>query len=820
MSRDEWRPRPTSPSVRDAQSAEWPAAPAAPARAPEPPPGDDDVGTGAIWQALRSHYRSVLMAGLVLPLCTAGALSLVRMNFTSTGRLYLGELDSKDKAAHAAAPGFDFIGAGASDVASEIEIIKSQSIIHDAIARTTLNASLVPQGWSAPRFGEWLLKKREPSLMLGDGDRVHVDAAALRDGLLKPREYTITFQSETTFDVTTDDGSLGSGKLGERFNSPDVSFVLSAGTDAGRTGRAFTLKVASLEETYEGVLKNLTVAATKLSAASGELAKVVTLEYADTTPERGAAFLRNLMATYLEKRQAWKTADASAAENFVSSQLGEVRQTLDSTQQRLADYRTNTKLMVMDNEAKAMIEQMGKYEEQRVGARLQVASLAEIKRVLKEPNPPAEAFLLGESNDTVLDGLAKTLSESRKELVGLQSRFSDEAPEVKNQLAQIHSQLATIRNYVSSRLNRAQENLSALNRVMGGFEDKLRSVPGAEVHLSQLARESDVYSRLYSYLLERQQQAALLKASTVSKNRILDTPKASARESSPKLVLVPLSAVLGLLLGAVFVVFRHFSSRLVQSAAGLRALTGETRRMGSIPHSETSKRARGGRASAAKDLLVSYPQTAFVDAFRTLREDLYQAGLGHGGHVVLVTSACPGDGKTTTVLSLAALLAADKRQVLVVDANVRDPSHHEVAGYPQGTGLGDVLAGQAAWRNVIRPVSGPFGEFYSIQAGSRVPVDLVSGELMARFLIEARNRFDFVLLDSASFPIAPDALALARFSDGVLSVARIGHTPRDLLSEHMGRIHVAAARHWYLLNDAPETHAELRARAIRVNMTA
>jgi Mrp family chromosome partitioning ATPase len=258
----------------------------------------------------------------------------------------------------------------------------------------------------------------------------------------------------------------------------------------------------------------------------------------------------------------------------------------------------------------------------------------------------------------------------------------------------------------------------------------------------------------------------------------------------------------------------------VQSAAGLRALTGDVRRMGSIPHTEPSKRARTARSGVAKDVLDSYPQSAFVDAFRTLREDLYQAGLGSGGHVVLVTSACPGDGKTTTVLSLAALLAADKRQVLVVDANVRDPSHHDVAGFPAGPGLGDVLSGQAAWRSVIQPVSGPFGEFYSIQAGGRVPVDLISGELMARFLIEARNRFDFVLLDSASFPIAPDALALARFSDGVLSVARIGHTPRDLLAEHMNRIHVAAARHWYLLNDAPETHAELRARAMRATMPA
>jgi len=190
-------------------------------------------------------------------------------------------------------------------------------------------------------------------------------------------------------------------------------------------------------------------------------------------------------------------------------------------------------------------------------------------------------------------------------------------------------------------------------------------------------------------------------------------------------------------------------------------------------------------------------------------------GFSHGGHVVLVTSPCPGDGKTTTVMSLAALLAADKRTVLVVDANVRDPSHHALAGQPRGQGLGDVLSGLCSWRNVIRPVTGPFGEFFSIQAGENVPVDLVSGELMARFLIEARNRFEFVIIDSPSFPVAPDALALARFSDGVLSVARVGHTPRALLAQHMGRLSTAAQRHWYLVNDTPDTHQEMRARAFQ-----
>jgi uncharacterized protein involved in exopolysaccharide biosynthesis len=284
-----------------------------------------------------------------------------------------------------------------------------------------------------------------------------------------------------------------------------------------------------------------------------------------------------------------------------------VRTSLDDIQRRLASYRSNNRVVVMDNEAKAMIEQIGKYEEQRVAARLEAAALSDVQRTLKGANPPVGAFLLGEANDKVLEGMATTLTAARQKLTDLDSRFNEAAPEVRDQRSQVDAQLEAIRNYVSSRAARAQESLGTLSGIINQYEKRLKTVPGAELGLLQLSRESDVYSRTYQYLLERQQQTAIIKASTLSKNRVLDAPQAPHREDSPKLMLRLASAPLGLLLGVVLVLARSLFAGSFQSEADARAALGPHRSW--LPCPAASAAAASAKASSGRGRSMSWETT-------------------------------------------------------------------------------------------------------------------------------------------------------------------------------------------------------------------
>ncbi len=798
---------------------------------------DDSVDVLRLLSLLKQKWLFIAIVGAATFALVMAYTFRSHMTFSSSGRLYLGELSSKQMVAD----DVDISG-GQGDVSSEVEILSSRSLIAKAVTASGLNVRLATEGETLPKYWEWRLSERDPALFDAALRKIRAvnthfiartrDAEAFVVRFTSPEAYELSYAGE--------DGVLALGKLGEPLEAAGLTLTLIPAphriphpmdpeTVPVQAGDVFHMVVTPVSEVVDGVQANLTVTAPK--GSGGTQPNVVTLGYGNTSPLMAAELLKALMRVYLEERQEWKTEDASAAETFVSSQLELMRASLDKAQKELAEFRANNRVVVLDSEAQAMISQISKYEEQRVAARLEVAALADVNRALSSAKPAPEAFMLGEAQDTVLAGLASSLSESRRRLTELETRFNPEAPDVVNQRAQVDAQMGTIRSYVSNRLSRAKENLGTLSGVIGNFEEKLRTVPGAELGLAQLTREADVYNALYAFLLKRQQQAAITKASTISKNRILDEPEVPFWEDTPQLQMRLASAPLGLLLGVVLVLIGSLFSRNFESSNDVYTSVGSTPVFATIPRGLPERR-RLKWQNPGVDVMSSHVSFGYLEAFRTLRTNLYLAvpGAHPGGKVVLVTSPTPGDGKTTCALSLAWILAADGKKVLVVDADLRKPSHFAMRDVDHGAltdggGVGRhrgeqvdgdqdrdhmearqdlraALNGECSWQDAARPVHGTRRSIYSIGVEHPAPAELLSAANLGPFLAQARRDCDYVILDSPSFPLVSDALVMAPAADVVLSVIRPEHTPRKLTNDHMRRLASASNVFAILVNDA------------------
>jgi protein-tyrosine kinase len=184
----------------------------------------------------------------------------------------------------------------------------------------------------------------------------------------------------------------------------------------------------------------------------------------------------------------------------------------------------------------------------------------------------------------------------------------------------------------------------------------------------------------------------------------------------------------------------------------------------------------GHQDSHGKLVVGGTPDAASTEQYRRLAATLHHAQVEKGLKTVMVTSSVPREGKTLTVVNLALTLSESYgRRVLLVDADLRRPSVHQVLGVPNELGLRDVLSSNRAELPVVQ-----VSERLWVLPSGRVeenPLAGLSSERMRGFLDAAAGRFDWVLVDTPPVGLLPDAHVLGRLVQASVFVIRAGGTP-------------------------------------------
>ena len=758
--------------------------------------GDDEerITLTDVWAiVLRQRWTVAACAAAILGV--VGAVTFLSpMKFRARGSLYLGELQEPRPSQSAMPEQLDFLGGRSGDVGTEIEILRSRTLIKRAVLASGLNVWLAPRDWSPPTYWRWRVEHRASHLLDAGARQVQAAGAELADARAGGSEFTIRFGDAGSYEIGNGQRPVGTGTLGAPFKAGALSLTLLAGAEGPPpAGATFRMHVTSADELADLAARELVVTMPRMGG-TGEAVKVVAVEFKHPSPRASAAFVASLMRAYLESRQSWKMEEATAAETFVTSQAQAIKRELDAAEQRLAEYKAHSNVVALGDESRGLIDQLGKYEEQRIAARLQVDAFDRIQEVIGKPDATVERYLMGEKEDPVLASLSNNLALARQELQHIEERFTAEAPATVEQRAQVQNQLKMVKDYVVGRSARAQRQLASLNQMIAQFEGKLKTVPAAELDLAQLTRTAEVLAKTYSFLIERQQQATVAKASTISRSRVLDTPEIPYREDSPALALrLVLGALMGLLAGLVVVVLRWMLSGKLQSDRQVLRTLGQRPLWAAVPHDDLRAR---------KTLPWGTP-SAFAEAFRHLRTSIYCDG-AEADNVVVVTSPSAGDGKTLCTISLAAALATDGKRVLVVEADMRKPSLGALLPVSRAGDLAELLTGAQSWFDAVTTVA-VGSRAFDVIAAHDVRSD--SSELLssARFtdvLDYARATYDFVLIDSPPFPLLSDALILARQAGRLISVLRLGNTTRHAAERHLQGLALIAARHGVIVNDA------------------
>jgi len=670
-----------------------------------------------------------------------------------------------------------------SDVETDVELLQGKSLVEQAILETGMNAPVTAAGAPHLTYLTW-------RFFHGHAVQAYAPAPGDLEALYamsyvptkEPRQFRIVIGGGNTYKIEQTDGMFGgndvlSGTLGQPAAGGGLSLLLTpalAGS-APAAGSVFTMQVLPAEAVYESLQKReeLTISpGGTLSAPT----KVVNLQLLYTDPYVGQRFVNQLMSDFIAKRLSWKTQSASATEDFISGQLKTIHGELLAADESLASYQSQTGILDVPENAKAIIGELSQYETQRTDLELQQEALQQLKKDMAAGNGSISPFLVGEANDPVLGQLSTNLAAAEAQLQALNVQYTGNTTEMEVQEATVRNIEDSMRSLVADDLKLAASNLQAMDTAIDRFNSQLRNTPDEFLKVTALSRDTEVYGQLYVLLMQKAEEAAVSKAATIINTRVVVPAELPLDADEPRAATTILA---GFLIGSV----GGLASLLWrQSISGRFETDDEIRR--DVPLPVYGLIPLRGRYDGRREVVASHSDGPFAEGFRFLRGNLAETAREGSGAVILVTSAQSGDGKTIVAANLAKCLSDAGKKVLLVDADMRiGPAGKMLKAPVDGGGLSE-------WLRLGRApalVRLPGGNFAYLPAGPipERPTELLDTKQLGEVLSALRQQFEVIILDSPPLPAVSDGMILAAHADLVLSVLRLGHSGRRAVWHHL-----------------------------------
>jgi capsular exopolysaccharide synthesis family protein len=527
------------------------------------------------------------------------------------------------------------------------------------------------------------------------------------------------------------------------------------------------------------------------------LTRVIEISFTSGSKEKAAQIANAWAQQYIEQKFATAEAANQKQTNFLSARIDGLRAQVEQAQRAVQQYKIAHNLLSAEG-ATLTEQEISDLNRQLATARTDEAeSQARLATVREQMAAGSHGDDVGETlNSTVIANLRTQAAQFSSKLADLQTKYGPLHPEVMK----VKQQLRDINGQIDAEIKRIVSNLSAQNKIqqqragvlaasVARAQGQLAANSKADVQLQELELNAESVRALYESYLDRLKQTATGAGAQSANARVIVDAPIPLKPSSPKIALALLVAfAAGSLAGGGGVAVRRaFDSGLTVGNDIEQKL--EITYLTSIP---ALKSTPGAEAVTLKphEYLMQKRLSSFSESFRNLRVSLFHTGGARKAKVVAVTSALPGEGKTTTSACLAVSMAGASTKVILVDCDLRRQGVSDAFGLTPKKGLREVLNGQATLSDAIY-TDGPAGlHILPLTPHSADDQDLFDMEALDRVLGDLRRRYDIVLLDTAPVLPVAETRVLAQKADVVALLVRWRHTPlkaaqraTDLLKE-------------------------------------
>jgi polysaccharide biosynthesis transport protein len=538
--------------------------------------------------------------------------------------------------------------------------------------------------------------------------------------------------------------------------------------------------------------------------------QMVQVNFESTDPDLAARVANTLVNNYIEYDYHKKYDATRQASGWMEQQLDELKAKVEKSQEALVQYeRANSIVNVSDKQSVV---------EQRLSDLSRDLSNAQSDREQKQAlydmvkANPEEVALLAQNE------LLQKLEEKYADLKGLYvdalGQYGTNFPKVvrlRDQVNEIQSLIDRERKRTADRIQNDYHTAVGREKLVSASVTQQKAEVGKINQLliqhNMLEREFDSNQQLYQSLLQKLKDATVSAGLKATNIHIVDAAVPPSVPIRPKKVTnLVLGLVVGILLGiSLAVMLEGMEHSSIKTAEDVERLLPATC-LALIPMAGSSASRYGyGLAKKAAPspiqngrmglTVLRDPTSPVAEAYRALRSAILFSTAPQPPQTIVVTSAQPHEGKTSTSVNIAAVLAQNGARVLIIDGDLRNPGVAKALGVNNRKGLSGVLTGAYGVDEAIEQVESTVS-LWVLTAGPHPPnpAELLSSSKMESLMSELRQRFDHVVVDSPPVLLVTDATILSTITDGVLLVAESGVTPPGALVRAHRTLGIAGGR--------------------------
>ena len=531
-----------------------------------------------------------------------------------------------------------------------------------------------------------------------------------------------------------------------------------------------------------------------------ENSTILQISVEDTVALRAEEYANALAKAYVKQNVENKSREAVQRISFIDDQLKNIKEKIKKSANALETFRKESRIVSVSNQTEVIETRLGEYESELMDLNMKEAMLNDFYGKIKSKIKIETLSTVGiEEKDSTLEKLMVTLQDTVLETRLLLEDYTYQHPAVIKNNRKISQLKRTIIHMVENLLQNVKKKKTLLVNNIKKQKTFLNTLPENARKYGQLKRRFEMNEELYSYLMKQKSEAEMVKASTVSKNRLLDKASIPRSPIKPKRrIIIAMGVFLGFILGVLLAFLRILMDSKIKTESDITAKVSYPI-VASIPHFNKMEDGWKGKVP-----VFDATKSALAESFRHLRSNIQFMRQKEGAQILLVTSTVGQEGKTTVSVNLGAIMSLANKRTIIINLDMRKPTLHERFDLPNQLGLSELLNKRCSLGEVIQKTRYPGLDILSSGAIPPNPSELIQSVKMYDLLNELTQMYEMIILDTPPIGLVTDAKELMHYADINLFVVRAGYSKKEFL-DHMKKFDIVekTPHIGIILNDIP-----------------